>query len=52
MKKTYTAKQMLAAIVATAMEAKGDEWVPQLDENFKEFLNGYNLLELFKKEYK
>jgi hypothetical protein len=51
MKKTYTQEQVLAMIVDTAMTAKGDEWVPQTDEDFKAFLESYGLLTLFKKEY-
>lgn len=51
MEKTYTEKEVITMIVDTAMTAKGDEWVPQEDKNFKEFLKSYGLLTIFKKEY-
>jgi hypothetical protein len=48
---TFTAKQVLSMIVDTAMMCMGDEWIPQEDDEFKSFLKGYNLLDLFEVEY-
>jgi len=49
--KNFTEKQVVSMIVDFAMTAMGDEWIPQEDENFKSFLDGYNLLEAFNNEY-
>jgi hypothetical protein len=49
--KTYTDKEVLTMIVDTAMTCKGDEWIPQEDEDFKDYLKRYNLLDLFETEY-
>ena len=38
MNKTYTQEEVIAIIVDTAMTAQGDEWVPQADKKFKNFL--------------
>ena len=49
--KTFTDKQVLSMLVDCVMTSMGDEWIPQEDDNFKSFLKGYGLLELFNKEY-
>ena len=51
MEKTYTQEEVVVMIVDTAMIAMGDEWVPQQDQAFKELLNKYGLLKIFKKVY-
>jgi hypothetical protein len=49
--KTFTDKQVLSMLVDCVMTSMGDEWIPQEDDNFKSFLQGYGLLELFNTEY-
>ena len=51
MKKKYTQEEVVVMIVEVAMTAMGDEWVPQQDKPFKELLNNYGLLKIFKKVY-
>ncbi len=47
----YTKLQVVALLLEALMIDKGDEWIPQEDDNFKSFLSSNNLLETFNKEY-
>lgn len=50
-KNNFSEKEALALLLEAVMIAFGDEWIPQLDDEFKLFLKKWNLLELFEKEY-
>ena len=51
MSKTFTESEVVTLIVTTCYECLGDEWIPQEDDNLKEFMGRNGLLETFLKEY-
>jgi len=49
--KTYTEKEVVMLITELMMDHFGDEWIPQQDEGFLDWLIKENLYDTFDKFY-
>jgi hypothetical protein len=47
----YSKKEVVHLIVETAQNCLGDEWIPQMDDIFLDFLDSKNLLDVFNEEF-